>query len=1006
MHRLEINVFGNTKAVFDGIEINFPYKKAEALFFLIAVKKSINRSQAIEILWAEKEDKTARKDLRNAIYVVNKKVGFPVIYAKDRECLELSSECEIENTYTQLVEAGNIEVYQDKFLQNLYVKDAREFEEWVEEQQESLQRMYLAKLSQKLRECTSEEIYEMENLAEKYLSQNPLDEEVYYQLIKAYAENGMYYKSTQLYKKLERLFNDELGISPGKETVRLYRDISNQWIDESSEEPSEKEWESESEFVRRYQAKELQQLYYLYDTFLDDTPVNILITGMENVGKEYLLKQFLADTKDEKRFVFQTNCLHTEKKFMMQPWSVLIQQIIRCIEKQQIHLPERYRNSMEQVLDIFQSSTGTFPELVEEVFESKTFQNFQRGLCEVLLSLSSERHIIIAITNIQNADQMSFRVIMYLLRMAIPNVYVIMTVSDELDIEWKDILQEFVWRGNLNEVEVKPLSKKLLKSYIQELEKESGRRFPEQLKEELYRYSRGSLRAIKEIITQYEKKGSDFEILFSEKMMEMKWQKFDNTQKHFLSMLSVMEVGMGIDLMSKVYDKEFVDFFDTLCQLKNQGVIEEIIYNSHTYFQYENSYFKEYVYKILEESKKKIYHNRIALALEELIENQLSGNRYRRMVYHFECAGNERKVYYYELRSLEDLIVQMYDIYPVFIQRIDMTANSSDDPVTNKLDRIGIWIKESPLSNGEIACEMEGRFLYSKACYCISRGDYESGLKYIFRGFDNNWVGRQPEYRINFDRLMVYYGIQTNQLDVLKEYLYRGLNLIEEKKLLYQKCVFLRMEGMYKMMQGDYERSLDILNGVKERLAQMDLNRQTKGMNLAATYNYIGEAWRRQKNFKMSIPNYVRALQISSEHGCPQNAIFYMNLATAYLGTGEEEQAFRAFCQADDLYDSSLLLKGRVIAKSYLSIMYAKQGNQKKAVTYLKEAYRFTAYLKSPGENGIFYLILGKMKKAYSKWLSTEFEKSSEWYEKKGKELLKDVEGFYEKDDLNVALQR
>ena len=110
----------------------------------------------------------------------------------------------------------------------------------VEEQQESLQRMYLAKLSQKLRECTSEEIYEMENLAEKYLSQNPLDEEVYYQLIKAYAENGMYYKSTQLYKKLERLFNDELGISPGKETVRLYRDISNQWIDESSEEPSEK----------------------------------------------------------------------------------------------------------------------------------------------------------------------------------------------------------------------------------------------------------------------------------------------------------------------------------------------------------------------------------------------------------------------------------------------------------------------------------------------------------------------------------------------------------------------------------------------------------------------------------------------------------------------------------------------------------------------------------------------------------------------------------------------
>ena len=1003
MYRLEIEVFGSPKAIFDGKVIHFPYKKAEALFFLIAVKKSMNRSQAIELLWAEKEDKTARKDLRNAIYVVNKRFDFPVIQAKGRECLEFSDECEIENTYTQFVEEGKIEVYHDKFLQNLYVKDAREFEEWVEEQQESLQRAYLAKLNQKLRECTYEDIYEMEDIAEKYLRQNPLDEEVYYQLIQAYANNGMYYKSTQLYKKLERLFNEELGISPSKETVRLYRDISNQWIDESSEESNEKEWESK--FVHQYQAKELQQLYYLYDTFLDDMPVNILITGMKDVGKESLLKQFLVDTKDEKRFVFQTNCLNVEKNFMLQPWSVIVQQIIRCTEEQNIHLPERYRDSVEQIFEIFQSSTGTFPELFEEMFESKIFHNFQKGLCEVFMNLSGEQHIVIAITNIQNADPLSFRVIMYILRMAIPNVYLIMTVSDDLDIERKDIIQEFVWQGNLKEIEVRPLSRNRLKEYIHELEKESGREFPEQLKEELYRYSRGSLRAIKEIITQYEKKGSNFEILFSEKMMEMKWKELDNAQKHFLSMLSVMEVGMGIDLMSKVYDKDFVDFFDTLCQLKNQGMIEEIIYNNHTYFQFENSYFKEYVYKITEKSKKKIYHNRIALALEELIENQLSGNRYRRMVHHFECAGNEQKVFYYELRSLEHLIDQMYDVYPVFIQRIDMSENINDDPVTKKLDRIGTWIKENHLLRGETACEMEARYFYSKACYCISRGDYESGTRYIFSGFENSWVDGNSEYKIKFDRLMVFYGIQTNQMDRIKEYLYRGLRLIEEENLIYQKCVFLRMEGLYRMMLGEYEKSLDILNHVKEQLAQMNLDRQTKGMNLAAIYNYIGEAWRRQKAYRKSIPNYVRALQISSEHGCPQNAIFYMNLATAYLGIGEEEQAFHAFCQADNLYDASLLLKGRVIAKSYLALIYSKKGNQEKTIKYLKEANRFTNYLKSPGENGIFYRILGEIKEAYPKWLETEFGESSKVYEKMGEELLENVEGFYEKETLNLALE-
>lgn len=155
--------------------------------------------------------------------------------------------------------------------------------------------------------------------------------------------------------------------------------------------------------------------------------------------------------------------------------------------------------------------------------------------------------------------------------------------------------------------------------------------------------------------------------------------------------------------------------------------------------------------------------------------------------------------------------------------------------------------------------------------------------------------------------------------------------------------------------------------------------------------------------FEKAKPNYIRALQICSENGCPQNATFYMNLATVYLGLGEEDEAFKMLCQADALYDSSLLLKGRVITKSYLAVFYAKMGEMEKASEYLRDAYKFTELLKSPGENGIFYRILSKLKERYYRQFAVSFPGTPQEYEEKGTKLLEQVEGFYEIDNLYIS---
>ena len=56
-------------------------------------------------------------------------------------------------------------------------------------------------------ESAAKDVCELEILTEKYLAQNPLDEGIYYSLMKSYAENGMYYKGIQTYKKLTKILN-------------------------------------------------------------------------------------------------------------------------------------------------------------------------------------------------------------------------------------------------------------------------------------------------------------------------------------------------------------------------------------------------------------------------------------------------------------------------------------------------------------------------------------------------------------------------------------------------------------------------------------------------------------------------------------------------------------------------------------------------------------------------------------------------------------------------------
>ncbi|MEG0814190.1 MAG: hypothetical protein RSL74_09695, partial [Clostridium sp.] len=66
MSNITVKMFGEFEASVDGIPVSFPYKKVEALFCYLIMKRRVTRDELSNLFWLDKDESTAKKNLRNA----------------------------------------------------------------------------------------------------------------------------------------------------------------------------------------------------------------------------------------------------------------------------------------------------------------------------------------------------------------------------------------------------------------------------------------------------------------------------------------------------------------------------------------------------------------------------------------------------------------------------------------------------------------------------------------------------------------------------------------------------------------------------------------------------------------------------------------------------------------------------------------------------------------------------------------------------------------------------
>ncbi len=211
-------------------------RKTESLLaYLVLHPGSHGREKLAALFWGDSSDTEARNSLRNALSVLNKKIGRDLL-SVDRQSVSINPDyplwvdvLEFESQAVEFLAAPasdlnqvNIELYTNDLLMDLY-------DEWIFPLREHYRSLFIKTLLQLTQQMRSQSEYEKAiEHAYKVITFDPSNERAHQQIMFCHAAVGNRNAALEQYKECQRILTEELGVEPAPETTALY-----EWIKQS-----------------------------------------------------------------------------------------------------------------------------------------------------------------------------------------------------------------------------------------------------------------------------------------------------------------------------------------------------------------------------------------------------------------------------------------------------------------------------------------------------------------------------------------------------------------------------------------------------------------------------------------------------------------------------------------------------------------------------------------------------------------------------------------------------
>lgn len=450
LSRLEVRVLGGFEVWHGDQPVDdFESQKVRALLaYLILNRDSAqSREHLAGLLWPEKDNDTARRNLRQAVYNLRMTLPHddtsspPIVtshhnvqfnpetdYWLDVEAFETGVRRGLSSGGVDALHlVGISELYRGDFLAGFYVSDSPDFEHWLVYEQERLREMAIQTLRRLVEYCLASGAYAQGiRYARRLLEIDSLFEEAHRNLMRLYALSGRRGQALAQYESCQDLLQTELGMEPLEETTALYLAIqANEWPARSP--AGEDNWKGPNvPFVGRQKA--YTRLRRSWETARQGSIRLTLVEGEAGIGKTRLIETAVHEVVSQSgAVVLCGRCYESSPRIGYQPLTDALQRAAmgqaHLMRQALVHLPSHFQAGLARLvpeLRAIQADAAVFSSVGDDGERRRQpFESIARLLEALVRSSHSEQTanaVVLFLDDLHWADSGMLELLPYLIR--------------------------------------------------------------------------------------------------------------------------------------------------------------------------------------------------------------------------------------------------------------------------------------------------------------------------------------------------------------------------------------------------------------------------------------------------------------------------------------------------------------------------------------------------------------------------------------------------------------
>ncbi|MBV7274776.1 AAA family ATPase [Clostridiaceae bacterium UIB06] len=921
---INANLLGIPEVLKEENKIYFPYRKSEALFYYILMKKQVSRDSVVDLLWGNIDEDVAKKNLRNAVYSIKKIFNEEIIVSPKRPLLMLNPNiqfnCDVykfldEKKQDKLLENNvdeeTVKLYKGDFLEGFYVKDAEVFEEWMIQERERIKERYIYKLTKCIENFMKEKnVKGAKNYCKKLFYVDDFNEQAYRSLMTIYMEEGKYGKAVYTYNVLKEKLKKDLGVSPDEKTEELYKEITK--LKNNIE--KNKGFGSLEFFYGR--VKELDILMNNFKSFMEvDSSKTILIKGDAGIGKTRIVCEFFNNIKNENLSIISTNCYQAEEEYILKPWNLIFEKIFKVLINEGIKLPQPIYRVIASIFPNFDIENSC--EYIEplEKWDMLKYQAIESAAIDIINRICKKKRMILFFDDIQWIDQMSLDLMKnIILNLRNKRIMIIFACRSGYVKKIDDFNTFMRLRDIITEIEVNPLNSEETIDFAKKLLPSSS--FSKEDEESMYLNTEGNLFFLVEYLNNFKDKKTPS--MISSKMQDIlktRLYNLSDNARRLLSIISIFFDMVKVEEIQELVGENYLEIMYSIDELQKKALIKEVYSNNEIGIIFNHIKMREYVYSELSNLEKSFLHKKAAEIIEKRLKNNVQDfPLYSKLIYHHKGCNNRLKELEYKIKNLNVYLTNKHEIFPILYNNYCCEEYLlTEDKVKDKFEEINKIIKD--LKNKDADREKLNvigmEFSYIVGRDYIRKGEYERGFSIIYGLIKNSIDIQNYQLALQCYKQVVYYSMNISNFPLMKEYIDKAIEISTEHHYDNEIPVMLRLKGYEKIMSGELDEGEKILKKAIDLFNNLG-NKERYILNIAAAYDFIGESKMVKKEYDEALKYYELAINMCIERdirlGLP---IFYTNAGQALYEIGQYNEAYNYISKALELYGELNFVWGR-----------------------------------------------------------------------------------------------